>query len=163
MPALWCNYKMLQISCILFHQNPKSKIMFKKQMVKALSIVAIILSLIGLLATIVFTFVVPDGSFTLAFFLGTISWSLLLWSSIIGYQLSASYKLEEEQYKKVGIRIYIIIVAFILFFFVGLTIGLIISVAIFVTLWALKSNYDDWEKSEPEFLNDIAEKNNDAL
>jgi len=132
-------------------------------MVKALSIVAIILSLIGLLATIVFTFVVPDGSFTLAFFLGTISWSLLLWSSIIGYQLSASYKLEEEQYKKVGIRIYIIIVAFILFFFVGLTIGLIISVAIFVTLWALKSNYDDWEKSEPEFLNDIAEKNNDAL
>ena len=132
-------------------------------MVKALSIVAIILSLIGLLATIVFTFVVPDGSFTLAFFLGTISWSLLLWSSIIGYQLSASYKLEEEQYKKVGIRIYIIIVAFILFFFVGLTIGLIISVAIFVTLWALKSNYDDWEKSEPEFLNEITEKNNDAL
>ena len=136
--------------------------MFKKQTVKASSIVAIVLSAIGLLGTIVSVFVIPGDTFNFAFFLGVISLAILFWASIIGYQLSASYKLDEEQYKKVGIRIYIIIVAFILLLFVGLTIGLIISISIFVTLWALKSNYDDWKRSEPEFLNDIVE-NNDAV
>lgn len=74
-------------------------------------------------------------------------WVILLWASIIGYQLCTSYKLDEEEYKKVGIRVYLIIVAFVLFFFVGLVIGLALSFILFATLWALKRNYDEWESS----------------
>jgi L-asparagine transporter-like permease len=118
--------------------------MFQKQIVKAFSIVAIVLSAIGIILSVVATLVIQGGSATFGFFLGIVTWALLLWSSIIAYQL-CSYQLEEEQYKKVGLRIYAIIIAFILFFFVGLLLGIIISVAIFATLWALKSNYDDWE------------------
>ena len=137
--------------------------MFKKQTVKAFSIVAIVLSCIGLLMSVIGTLVIQGGAATFAFFLGIVSWALLLWSGIIGFQLSSSYRLYEEQYKKVGLRIYAIIIAFILCFFVGL-IGLAVSVVIFVSLWALKSNYDDWENNEPDaFLtNDGTEKSNGA-
>jgi len=137
--------------------------MFTKQTVKAFSIVAIILSCIGLLLSVIGTLVIQSGSATFAFFLGIISWALLLWSGIIGFQLSSSYRLDEEQYKKVGIRVCAIIIAFVLCFFVGL-IGIAVSVVIFVSLWALKSNFDDWKNSEPEaFLtNDGTGKGGDA-
>lgn len=134
--------------------------MFQKQTVKVFSIIAIVLSIVGLLLSIAGAlFIQTTFSFSLAFFMAIISWALLLWSSIIGFQLSSSYKLDEELYKKVGIRIYVIIVAFVLFFFIGITIGLIISVAIFATLWALKSNFDDWTNSEADLFleNDVNE------
>ena len=83
----------------------------------------------------------------LFFIVGIASWALLLWASYIGFRL-CSYKLYEEEYKKVGIRIYLIIVAFILFLFVGVMIGLILSVILLSALWALKSNYDDWDNSD---------------
>jgi hypothetical protein len=83
--------------------------------------------------------------------MGIISWAILLWASIIGYKLCSSYKLYDDEYKKVGIRIYAIIIAFILFFFVGLVAGLVVSVVLLSTLWALKSNYDDWDNSDTLF------------
>ena len=123
--------------------------MFEKKTVKAFSIVAIVLSVLGLLLSLLATLVIHGGKGTLAFLVGIISWALLLWASIIGYQLCSSYQLYEEEYKKVGLRIYAIIIAFILFFFVGLVLGLFISVVLLSTLWALKSNYDDWDSSVP--------------
>ncbi len=119
--------------------------MFKPQTIKAFSIVAIVLSAIGLLLSI-FLAKQVNG----IFFLGIVSWAILLWASYIGFRLS-SYKLYEDEYKKVGIRIYLIIVAFVLFFFVGLMIGLVLSVLLLGTLWALKSNYDDWDNSDKVF------------
>jgi|YelNatPaOPRAMG01_1025707.scaffolds.fasta_scaffold03531_21 hypothetical protein len=123
--------------------------MFKKKTVKAFSIVAIVLSLLGLLLSVLGTLVIEGGSATLAFFMGILSWAILLWASIIGYKLCTSYKLYDEEYKKVGQRIYAIVIAFILFFFVGLIAGLAISVIILSTLWGLKRNYDEWENNEP--------------
>lgn len=124
--------------------------MFTKPVVKALSIVTIILSCIGLLISIAGVFLIDKGgAITIAFFLGIVEWALLLWASIIAWQLSAKYNLYDELYTKIGIRVCIIIVAFVLFFFVGLVVGLIISVGIFATLWALKSNFDDWDNSVP--------------
>jgi len=105
--------------------------------------VAIILSVTGLVLSIILT-KAANG----LFFLGVLSWAILLWASYIGFRLS-SYKLYEDEYKKVGIRIYLIIVAFVLFLFVGLIIGLLLSVLLLGTLWALKSNYDDWDNSDP--------------
>jgi hypothetical protein len=123
--------------------------MFQKKTVKAFSIVAIILSSIGILLSVIAALVIQKSLGTLAFIMGIISWAILLWASIIGYKLCSSYKLYDEEYKKVGIRIYLIIIAFILFFFVGLIVGLALSVILLSTLWALKKNYDEWDNSEP--------------
>jgi len=119
--------------------------MFKPKTIKAFSVVAIVLSIIGFLLSILL--VVKMGGLS---FLGLISWAILLWASYIGYRLS-SYKLYEDEYKKVGIRIYLVIAAFVLFFFVGFTIGIVLSVILLVSLWALKSNYDDWDNSDTLF------------
>lgn len=127
--------------------------MFQKQTLKAFSIVAIVLSAIGLLLSILGTLLGENaGSSTLAFILGIISWSILLWSSIIATQLCSSYQLYEEQYRKVGYCVYAIIVTFVLFLFVGLVLGIVLSVIIIGTLWSLKSNLDDWANSHPDFL-----------
>ena len=121
--------------------------MFKQQTVKAFSIVAIILSVIGLLISILGTILLTHTKVGFAFFLGIVSWAFLLWASIIGFQLCNSYTLYEDEYKKVGIRIYLIILAFVLFFFVGLVIGLVLSVILLGALWSLKRNYDEWEEN----------------
>ncbi|MDH7463467.1 hypothetical protein QEG73_19360 [Chitinophagaceae bacterium 26-R-25] len=118
--------------------------MFKKNTVKAFSIVAIVLSSIGLLACVLNIWFYKGDLLTILSFLGIVSWSILLWASIIGFKLCVSYNLYEDEYKKVGIRIYLIIAAFVLFLFVGLILGLPLSVILLSTLWGLKRNYDEW-------------------
>lgn len=129
--------------------------MFTQKTVRAFSLVAIVLSVIGLLISIAGTVMLAKTGYSVTFFLGIVSWVLLLWASIIGYKLCTSYKLYEEEYKKVGIRIYLIIVAFILFFFVGLVVGLVLSVILLSALWGLKRNYDEWDNSDTDFVNEI--------
>jgi len=126
--------------------------MFKQTTVRAFSIVAIILSIIGLLISVLGTIFLTQTQLGLTFFLGIVSWAFLLWASIIGYQLCNSYKLYDDEYKKVGIRIYLIIVAFVLFLFVGLVIGLALSVILLGALWALKRNYDEWEENNTPYI-----------
>ena len=118
--------------------------MYKQKTIKTFSIIAIVLSIIGLLTSILITFFLMQEGGSLKPLLSVVSWVLLLWASIIGFKLCTKYELYEEEYKKVGIRIYLIIIAFILFFFVGLMIGLLLSVLLLSALWGLKSNYDDW-------------------
>ena len=112
--------------------------MFQPKIIRAFAIAAITLSAIGLLISILLAL---KGHALL--YMGVLSWGLLLWASWIGLKLS-SYKLYPEEYKKIAIRIYLIIGAFFLFFFVGLMIGFILSVILLATLWGLKRNYDDW-------------------
>ena len=118
--------------------------MFQKKTVKTFSIVAIILSVSGLLLSVTGAFFIHNNR-TFAFFMGIVSWAILLWASIAGYKLCTSYKLDDEEYKKVGLRIYAIIIAFILFFFIGIVAGIAISVIILSAIWGLKRNYDEWE------------------
>ena len=131
--------------------------MYKQNTVKVSSIVAIVLSIIGLVISILGTFVLTEASYTFSFFLGIISWSFLLWASIIGHKLCTAYKLYEDEYKKVAIRIYLIILSFILFFFVGLVIGLALSVILLSTLWALKRNYDEWEYNNTPYMPEVTD------
>ena len=78
------------------------------------------------------------------FFLGVLSWAILLWASIIGFQLS-KYPLQNDEYRKVGLRIYLIIAAFSVFVFANVLVGLIVAVALLSTLWTMKKNYDEWD------------------
>ncbi|MGI4875074.1 MAG: hypothetical protein ACRYFX_28300 [Janthinobacterium lividum] len=77
-----------------------------------------------------------------------LSRALLIWAAYLGYRL-ASYKLYEEEYKKVGIRIYLIILAFFVYLFLGGFVGLGLAVGVLATLWGLKRNYDEWEQNNP--------------
>jgi len=110
--------------------------------------VAIALSSLGLLLSTLAALYLKSGTTTLVFIMGIVSWSILLWASIIACKLCSYYKLFDEEYKKVGIRVYIIIIAFFLFFFVGLILGLVIAVILLGTLWGLKRNYDEWDNNE---------------
>ena len=112
--------------------------MYKPATLRISSIVAMILSALGLLIGIALT---PQSP---SFALSTISWAILLWAAYLGFRL-AGYKLHEDEYKKVSIRIYLIIIAFILFMFIGVAVGLFLSVALLATLWGLKKNYDEWQ------------------
>ena len=78
------------------------------------------------------------------FFLGVLSWAILLWASIIGFQLS-KYPLQNDEYRKVGLRIYLIIAAFSVFVFANVLVGLIVAVALLSTLWTMKKNYNEWD------------------
>jgi hypothetical protein len=130
-------------SLIYKHNN-----MYKKNNVRVFAAISIILSVVGLMLSVFGAFFLKEQSSTFAFVLGLVSWSLLLWASIIGYKLISGYNLDESEVKKVGIRIYLIILAFVLFLTIGLVVGLILSVFILSGLWGLKKNYDEWESSE---------------
>lgn len=118
--------------------------MYKPTTLRVAAIMAMLLSVLGLLVSL---FLARHSGM---FLLGVLSWAFLLWASYLGYQL-AGYQLYPAEYKKVGIRIYLIIAAFGLFMVVGIVVGLGLSVVLLATLWGLKRNYDDWVPSaEPE-------------
>ena len=112
--------------------------MYKPRTIRISAIVAIVLSVLALLLSGVMM-TQANG----LFFLGVVSWGLLLWASVIGYQLSR-YPLDGEEYRKVGIRIYLIIGAFGFLWFLGPLVELLISASLLATLWGLKRNYDEW-------------------
>jgi hypothetical protein len=122
--------------------------MFQPKTIRIFSIVAMVLSVLGLLLSLLFV-----TKAVLFFVMGIISWGLLFWASLIAFKLS-SYKLYENEYKKVGICTYLIILAFILFLFVGLIIGFALSVILLSRLWGLKRNYDEWDHSDKMILVD---------
>ena len=128
--------------------------MFQKQTLKIASAISIVLCAIGLLISVFGAFFIENGETSaIAFFLGIISWSLLLWSSVIAYKLCiGNYDLYESHYRKVGYCVYAIVVTFILFLWVGLVLGIVLSLIIFGTLRSLKRNLDDWASSHPDFL-----------
>lgn len=116
--------------------------MFRPATLRIFAIIAIVLSVVGLLISILATITEPGLA------LSIVSWALLLWAAYLGFRLTA-YKLYEDEYKKVGLRIYAIIIAFIAFLFVGVTVGLVLAVVLLAALWGLKKNYDEWQSSHP--------------
>ena len=112
--------------------------MYKPKTIRAFAIVAIVLSVLALLVSGVLM-TRASG----LFFVGVVAWGLLLWASVIGYQLSR-YPLDDEEYKKVGLRIYLIIGAFGFLWFLGPLVQLLVSASLLATLWGLKKNYDEW-------------------
>ena len=112
--------------------------MYLPKTIRVFTIVAIVLSVLGLLLSRV---IMTRASGL--FFLGVMSWVPLLWASVIGYQLS-SYPLDGEECKKVGLRVYLIIGAFEFLWFLGPLVELLVSASLLATLRGLKRNYDEW-------------------
>ena len=113
--------------------------MYQPKTIRAFALIAIAFCLLGLVGSGIMM-MRANG----IFFLGVLSWAILLWASIIGFQLS-KYPLQADEYRKVGLRIYLIIAAFAVFIFASVLVGLIVAVALLSTLWAMKKNYDEWD------------------
>lgn len=118
--------------------------MFSPALIRVLSMIACLVCLAGA-AIQVFVAIKVNP----IYYLGLASWVLLAWSGYIGFRLSF-YKLYPDEYRKVAIRIMLVIVAAGIAFFTGYVIGIILSAIILATLWALKRNYDDWNYGETE-------------
>lgn len=118
--------------------------MYQPKSLRVASIMAIVLSLLGLVASgILMT--QANG----IFFMAVLSWAVLLWASIISFQLT-KYPLEKDDLKKLGIRIYLIIIAFLISAIVGVIIGILLSVALLAAVWGMKRNYDEWDNTPAE-------------
>ena len=128
--------------------------MFEKSTVKLFSVIACILSVTGLLLSIIAIIALDQQFSALVFGMGVVTWGLLFWSSILAYQLSSKYALDADEIKKVGIRVYIIIAAFILFLLFGLVAGLILSIYVLSGLWGMKKNYDEWATVQPPMIDE---------
>jgi len=128
--------------------------MFEKSTVKLFSVIACILSVTGLLLSIIGIIALNQQVSVLVFGMGVVTWGLLLWGSILAYQLTNKYPLDADEIKKVGIRVYIVIAAFILFLLVGLVAGLILSVYVLSGLWGMKKNYDEWDADQPPMIDE---------
>lgn len=118
--------------------------MFQPKVIRVFSVLAILVSVLGLLASGV---MMTQASGI--FFLGVLSWVLLLWASILAFRLSG-YPLHADDFKKLAIRVYLILVAFAIFLTLGVVLGLLFSVALLATLWGMKRNYDEWHKQASE-------------
>ena len=125
--------------------------MFKPATLRVFAIIAMVLSLLGLALSLLLVRQSGGGAV-----LAVVSWGLLLWASYLGFKLT-SYKLYEDEYKKVGIRIYLIIAAFIAFLTIGMVAGLVVATALLATLWGMKRNYDEWTPTPSEELNNSTE------
>jgi undecaprenyl pyrophosphate phosphatase UppP len=118
--------------------------MFKKETVRILSIFAMALPAIAFLLLIASIFLVGMGNSIFGFVFAIGACCLFFWGGLMAFKLCSSYDLYEEEYKKVGIRVILIIVASIVLIFVGLPFGLFIAAAIVAGIWSVKKNTDEW-------------------
>lgn len=119
--------------------------MFRKSTLRIASIISIILSSAGMLISL-YTILFGDrAELTTISYLSIATWFFFIWAGISGYLICTKYDIYEEEYEAIGIRIYLIIVAFILYWYVGLVVGLAISVVLFTAIWSKKRNYDEWD------------------
>ncbi len=119
--------------------------MFKPAVLKIVSYIALVCCLLGVLLTILELNI--TGKFT--FYLIMLSWILLLYSSFLSIKLS-SYELYEEDVKKLGYNVYGILILFILFLLLHISMGILPAGFIALRLHNQKKGMDAWmsEKNE---------------
>ena len=116
-----------------------NKKMYKPSTIKILSILCIVISIVGLFLQILAN---QWGMLGIDIF----KWLFMIFAGYLGWRLS-SYKLYDEEIKKITLRLAISpIIAIVLLFLSGL-IALIIAVVYMGWLYTVKSNYDDWDTS----------------
>lgn len=111
--------------------------MYNSTTIKIFAILCIIVSLFGLLLQI--------ASNELGLFgFEVLKWLLCLYSGYLGFRLS-SYKLYDDEIKKVTLRLALSpVIAISLLLIMGM-VGLVIAVVYAGYLYSIKSNYDSWE------------------
>ena len=119
--------------------------MFKPALLKNLSYIALVCCSVGILLAIYESIIYSSW----IFYLSTLSWILLCYSSFLGTKLS-TYELYDEDMKRLGIYIYGIIALFIVFFFFNFSLGFLPAVFLAITLHNQKKGFDTWMKEKEQ-------------
>ncbi|UTA67672.1 hypothetical protein [Emticicia sp. 21SJ11W-3] len=114
--------------------------MFTRKTLKIAAIVAIIVCILGILLSLLVALTVDKMAF-----LQVLSWLILVYASYCAMKLTG-YDIYEEDLKKIGWSIYALFVIFVLFLFIGLSLGPIIALVITARLHFQKTSIESWIK-----------------
>ncbi len=114
--------------------------MFTRKTLKIASIVAIIVCILGILLSLLVALTVDKMAF-----LQVLSWLILAYASYCAMKLTG-YDIYEEDLIKIGWSIYALFVIFVLFLFIGLSLGPIIALVITARLHFQKTSIESWIK-----------------
>ena len=114
--------------------------MFKPKLLKTLSIIAIVICCLGALLGLVVALTADKMAY-----LQVLSWALLAYASYCAMKLTG-YDIYEEDLTKIGWSIYLLFIVFILFLFIGLSVGPIIAIVITARLHFQKTSIESWMK-----------------
>ncbi|NBA88773.1 hypothetical protein GVN16_23565 [Emticicia sp. CRIBPO] len=113
--------------------------MFEAKTLKILSIVAIVICVLGSILSLGLGFL----SGKLLGYLPVLSWAVLAYASYCAMKLTG-YDIYEEDLKKIGWSIYVLFAVFVLFIFVGLSIGPVLAIVMAARLHFQKSTIEEW-------------------
>ncbi|WP_259015195.1 hypothetical protein [Emticicia fluvialis] len=114
--------------------------MFTRKTLKIAAIVAIIVCILGILLSLLVALTVDKMAF-----LQVLSWLILAYASYCAMKLTG-YDIYEEDLIKIGWSIYALFVIFVLFLFIGLSLGPIIALVITARLHFQKTSIESWIK-----------------
>lgn len=114
--------------------------MFTKKTLKILAIVAIVLCCIGTILSLFMALTIDKMAY-----LQVASWLMLIYASYCAMKLTG-FDIYEEDLKNIGWNIYILFGVFVLFLFVGLTVGPLIAIFITARLHFQKTTIEKWMK-----------------
>jgi len=112
--------------------------MFTRKTLKILSIVAIIICGLGVLLSLFVALTVDKMAY-----LQVLSWLILAYASFCAMKLTG-YDIYEEDLIKIGWSIYALFVIFILFLFIGLSLGPVLALIIAARLHFQKTGIESW-------------------
>ncbi|OOQ59285.1 hypothetical protein [Mucilaginibacter pedocola] len=117
--------------------------MLKPSTLKTVSYIALVCCVLGVILAILVALVEPD----FRAYLSIISWALLIYSSWLATRLS-TYDLYDEDRKELGYCVYGILVLFVLYLSVNISLGIIAAVYVTVRLHNQKRGLQAWMEEQ---------------
>ncbi|MBD1365252.1 hypothetical protein IDJ77_15660 [Mucilaginibacter sp. ZT4R22] len=125
--------------------------MFKPSTLKTVSYIALVCCSLGVLFAILIAVIEP----AFRSYISILSWSLLVYSSWLATKLSG-YELYEEDLKSLGYYVYGILILFVLYLVVNLSLGILPAIFLAVKLHNQKTGFDSWMKEKEEVPSPIS-------
>nr|WP_294943706.1 hypothetical protein [uncultured Mucilaginibacter sp.] len=119
--------------------------MFKPSTLKTASYIALVCCSLGVLFAILIAFI--ETGFRS--YISVLSWSLLIYSSWLATKLSA-YELYEEDRKSLGYYVYGILILFVLYLVISISLGILPAIFLAIKLHNQKTGLDSWMREKEE-------------
>lgn len=118
--------------------------MFKPKTLKVLAVIAIVISCIATLLSLIIALEKTGMAYLSAF-----SWAVLAYGSYCAMKLTG-YDIYESDLKKLGWNICILFAIFVAFLFVGLSVGPLMALAVTWRLHFQKTSQEEWLRDNPQ-------------
>lgn len=119
--------------------------MFKPKVLKAFSVIAIIICVLSALLSLIVA--IMEGGLT--YYLAVLSWGILGYASYCAMKLTG-YNIYEEDMQKIGWSIYLLFIVFVLFLFIGSFVGPLVAIIVAARLHFQKTTNEEWLKEYGE-------------